>query len=98
MSFRSSGVTLTGMTSPSVRRRVGWGVQDVLVSIVVRDGPDRNGDEQIWMRVPTPLRTGRLMEVFAIVGSLAEVVKEDDLAKTRPPIVLMMSGSRCVRV
>ena len=25
------------------------------------------------------------MEVFAIVGSLAEVVKEDDLAKTNPP-------------
>ena len=37
------------------------------------------------MRVTTPLRTGRLMEVFAIVGSLAEVVKQDDLAKTHQP-------------
>ena len=45
MSFRSSGVTPTGMPSPSDRRRVGWRVRDVLVSAVTRDGPDRNGDE-----------------------------------------------------
>ena len=49
------------------------------------------------MRVTTPLRTGRLMEVFAIVGSLAEVVKEDDLAKTHPPTHLVDDERVAVR-